>query len=75
MRRLRTGGGHSACSSRESRRSNLADGYRITGRDGTKINRRRSILLRSPTAVFLNVSMGKGNDVLTFVGAFNTQTV
>src|SRR5688572_9747584 len=59
----------------EIRLSAERDGYLIKGRDGTKVNRRRELLLRSPVAAFMNISMGRGDDVIKFIGEFNTQGV
>jgi hypothetical protein len=52
-----------------------ADGYLIRGTKGTKINGATELNVRSPVSVFLNVSMGKGNDSVNFLGTFNTQSV
>ena len=52
-----------------------SDGYLIRGLKNTRINGKSELVLRSPTAVFMNVNLGKGNDAVTFIGAFNTQSV
>lgn len=59
----------------EVRLSEDRDGYLIRGLKSTRINGKRELVLRSPTAVFMNVNLGKGDDVVTFVGALNTQSV
>ncbi|CAN5425667.1 hypothetical protein BH09PLA1_BH09PLA1_16730 [soil metagenome] len=50
-------------------------GYVIKGRSGTSFNGSPELFLQSSTAANLIVSMGAGNDVVSLVGAFNTQSV
>ena len=52
-----------------------SDGYLIKGLSKTTINKSNELLLRTPTAANMKFLLGKGNDVVSFVGAFNTQTV